>query len=196
MGGNMSIAVPPCDKGVVSTTSTTAPCMPRSEPWILAATVLGSSMAFIDGTVVNVALPILQRDLGASVADVQWIVEAYALFLSALILVGGSLGDHLGRRRVFMAGVIVFTVASVVCGFAPNALWLILARAAQGVGGALLAPGSLAIISATFPEEHRGQAIGTWSGFSAITTAIGPVLGGWLVEHVTWRAVFLLNVPL
>ena len=192
----MSIAVPPCDKGVVQTTSTTAPCRSRSEPWILAATVLGSSMAFIDGTVVNVALPILQRDLQASVADVQWIVESYALFLSALILVGGSLGDHLGRRRIFAAGIVLFTLASLVCGLAPNVTALILARGLQGVGGAMLVPGSLAIIGASFRPEKRGQAIGTWSAFTSITAAIGPVLGGWLVQNASWRWVFFINVPM
>jgi EmrB/QacA subfamily drug resistance transporter len=192
----MSIAVPPCDEGVVSTTSATAPCMSRSEPWILAATVLGSSMAFIDGTVVNVALPILQRDLHASVADVQWIVESYALFLSALILVGGSLGDHLGRRRIFAIGIVLFTLASLICGLAPNVNLLILARGLQGIGGAMLVPGSLAIIGASFSPEKRGQAIGTWSGFTSITAAIGPVLGGWLVQNASWRWVFFINVPM
>lgn len=153
-------------------------------------------MAFIDGTVVNVALPALQTDLGATVADVQWVVEAYALLLAALLLVGGSLGDHYGRRRVYAAGVALFALASVWCGLAPNITQLIIARGVQGVGAALLVPGSLAIISASFDEERRGQAIGTWSGFSAITAAIGPVVGGWLIEHVTWRAVFFINVPL
>ena len=163
---------------------------------VLAATILASSMAFIDGTVVNVALPALQRDLDATAIDVQWVVEAYALFLSALLLVGGSLGDHYGRKRVFLIGVSLFAVASAWCGFAPNIYQLIAARAVQGIGGALLIPGSLAIISASFPPEKRGRAIGTWSGFSAITTAIGPVLGGWLIENVSWRAVFFLNLPL
>src|SRR5690348_14018833 len=164
--------------------------------WTLVATILGSAMTFIDGTVVNVALPALQASLNATLTDVQWVIEAYALFLGALILVGGSLGDQLGRKRVFVFGVIAFTIASIWCGFAPNALVLVVGRALQGVGAAFLVPGSLAIISATFPEGERGQAIGTWSGFSAITTAIGPVIGGWLVQHVSWRAVFFINVPL
>ena len=164
--------------------------------WILTATILASSMAFIDGTVVNVALPFLQKDLNATVIGVQWIVEAYALFLSALLLVGGSLGDRYGRRLIFSIGVVLFAIASVACGFAATIEQLIIARAVQGVGGALLVPGSLAIISASFDQDHRGKAIGTWSGFSAITTAIGPVLGGWLVEHLSWRAVFFLNIPL
>lgn len=173
-----------------------APCPKASEPWILAATILGSSMAFIDGTVVNVALPALQKSLNATVVDVQWVVEAYALFLAALLLVGGSLGDHFGRRRIYTIGVGLFALASVWCGLASNINQLIIARAAQGVGGALLVPGSLAIISASFSEDKRGKAIGTWSGFTAITAAIGPVLGGWLIEHVSWRAVFFINVPL
>lgn len=164
--------------------------------WVLAATILASSMAFIDGTVVNVALPFLQTDLNATAMGIQWVVEAYSLFLSALLLVGGSLGDHYGRRRIFNIGVVVFAIASAGCGLAANIDQLIAARAAQGIGGALLVPGSLALISASFIEKERGRAIGTWSGFSAITTAIGPVLGGWLVEHVSWRAVFFLNLPL
>jgi len=162
----------------------------------LIATIVASSMTFIDGTVVNVALPALQRDLGATITDVQWVIEAYALFLGSLILVGGSLGDQLGRRRVFLSGVIVFTIASVLCGIAPTSLSLIAGRAVQGIGAAFLVPGSLAIITTTFDDEERGRAIGTWSGFTAIMTAIGPVLGGWLVEHASWRAVFFMNVPL
>ncbi|HJT65449.1 MAG TPA: MFS transporter [Pyrinomonadaceae bacterium] len=164
--------------------------------WVLAATILASSMAFIDGTVVNVALPFLQTNLNATAIGIQWVVEAYALFLSALLLVGGSLGDRYGRKLVFNIGVIVFALASAACGLAANIEQLIAARAVQGIGGALLVPGSLALISSSFDEAERGKAIGTWSGFSAMTTAIGPVLGGWLVEHVSWRAVFFLNVPL
>jgi EmrB/QacA subfamily drug resistance transporter len=186
----------PCDERVIRSAPATAPCAPDAGPWVLAATILGSSMAFIDGTVVNVALPVLQADLDATVADVQWVVEAYALFLAALILVGGSLGDHFGRRRVYAVGVALFALASVWCGLAPNATVLIVARAFQGVAGALLVPGSLAIISAAFDEERRGQAIGTWSGFTGITSAFGPVLGGWLVENLSWRWVFFINVPL
>lgn len=153
-------------------------------------------MTFIDGTVVNVALPALQAALHATITDVQWVVEAYALFLGALILVGGAMGDQLGRKRVFLLGVASFTGASVLCGIATSARLLIIARALQGIGAAFLVPGSLAIISATFSDAERGRAIGTWSGFSAITTAIGPVVGGWLIEHVSWRAAFFLNVPL
>ncbi len=153
-------------------------------------------MAFIDGTVTNVALPQIQERLGATATDSQWIVESYALFLSALILVGGSLGDHYGRRRIFSLGIIIFTLASVWCGLSTSPEMLILARAVQGVGGAMLVPGSLAIISASFDGDARGKAIGTWSGLSGVTTALGPVLGGFLVENVSWRAAFLINVPL
>jgi EmrB/QacA subfamily drug resistance transporter len=162
----------------------------------LVATILASSMTFIDATVVNVALPALQADLHATITDVQWVIEAYALFLGALILVGGSMGDQFGRKRVFLFGVVFFTAASILCGLAASSRVLIAGRALQGVGAAFLVPGSLAIISATFDEAARGRAIGTWSGFSAITTAVGPVSGGWLVEHASWRAVFFLNVPL
>ncbi len=163
---------------------------------MLAATTLASSMAFIDGTVVNVALPALQTNLNATIVDVQWVIEAYSLLLAAFLLVGGSLGDHYGRRRVFLTGVALFAFASAWCGLAPDIHQLIVARAAQGLGAALLVPGSLAIISSSFPENERGRAIGTWSGFSAITTAIGPVIGGWLIEHVSWRAVFFINIPI
>ncbi len=164
--------------------------------WTLVATIIGSSMTFIDGTVVNVALPALQKSLDATITDVQWVIEAYTLLLGALILIGGSLGDQLGRKRIFLIGVVSFTAASIWCGFASSPLILIIARALQGIGAALLVPGSLAIISATFEGAERGRAIGTWSGFSAITTAIGPVLGGWLIENISWRSVFFINVPL
>ncbi|HEY4281599.1 MAG TPA: MFS transporter [Chthoniobacterales bacterium] len=186
----------PCDETVIRSGPETAGCPKVRGRWVLAATILASSMAFIDGTVVNVALPALQTNLNATAIDVQWVVEAYALFLSALLLVGGSLGDHYGRRRIFLIGVALFALASAACGFAANVHQLILARAVQGLGAALLVPGSLAIISNTFSEEQRGKAIGTWSGFSAITAAIGPVMGGWLIEHVSWRAVFFINLPI
>jgi EmrB/QacA subfamily drug resistance transporter len=163
---------------------------------VLAVTILGSSMAFIDGTVVNVALPALQNAFHASVADVQWVVESYALMLAALLLVGGSLGDIFGRRKVYVVGVAVFAAASAWCGLAQNIHTLIWVRSLQGVGAALLVPGSLALITASFPEETRGHAIGTWSGFSAMMAALGPVIGGWLIEHSTWRWVFFLNLPL
>jgi EmrB/QacA subfamily drug resistance transporter len=163
---------------------------------VLAATILASSMAFIDGTVVNVALPALQSSLNATAVDLQWVIEAYSLLLSALLLVGGSLGDHYGRRRIFLIGVALFAAASAACGFAGDIRQLIAARALQGLGAALLVPGSLAIISSSFSENERGRAIGTWSGFSAITAGIGPVMGGWLIEHVSWRAVFFINLPI
>jgi EmrB/QacA subfamily drug resistance transporter len=153
-------------------------------------------MAFIDGTVVNVALPALQQQLNASLVDVQWVIEAYALFLAALLLVGGAAGDRFGRRRVFLLGVALFAISSLGCGLAGSVRELVLARALQGIGGALLVPGSLAIISASFAEHDRGKAIGTWSGATAITAALGPVLGGWLIDHVSWRAVFFINLPL
>ncbi|MGB7356413.1 MAG: MFS transporter [Acidobacteriaceae bacterium] len=167
-----------------------------SERVVLAVTILGSSMAFIDGTVVNVALPALQNAFHATIADVQWVVESYALMLAALLLVGGSLGDIFGRRKVYVIGVVVFAAASACCGMARNIDMLIWARSLQGLGAALLVPGSLALITASFPESTRGHAIGTWSGFSAMAAAIGPVMGGWLIEHSTWRWVFLLNLPL
>lgn len=163
---------------------------------VLAATILGSSMAFIDGTVVNVALPALQNAFHASIANVQWVVESYALMLAALLLVGGSLGDIMGRRKVYVFGVVVFAATSAWCGLARSVYMLIWARSIQGIGAALLIPGSLALITASFPEATRGQAIGTWSGFTAITAAIGPVIGGWMIEHSTWRWVFFLNLPL
>jgi EmrB/QacA subfamily drug resistance transporter len=153
-------------------------------------------MAFIDSTVVNVALPAIQASFHATVVDVQWVVESYGLFLGALILVGGSLGDLFGRRLIFLVGVAIFSVASAGCGFASNIHQLIVARSIQGVGAALLVPGGLAIISTSFDEKSRGQAIGTWSGFTAITTAVGPVLGGWLVEHASWRWAFFINLPI
>jgi EmrB/QacA subfamily drug resistance transporter len=186
----------PCDDGIIRSGNVAVTCSKSSRKWVLAATILGSSLAFIDGTVVNVALPALQRDLGANVAGVQWVIEAYSLFLAALLLVGGSMGDRYGRRRIFVIGVAIFAAASAGCGFASNIGQLIAARAIQGIGAAFLVPGSLAIITNSFAEEDRGRAIGTWSGFSAITAAIGPVLGGWLVETISWRAVFFINLPI
>jgi EmrB/QacA subfamily drug resistance transporter len=168
----------------------------RTDPrWTLLVAILGSTMAFLDGTVVNIALPVMQRQLGMTVDLAQWVVEAYSLFLASLVLVGGALGDHLGRRRVFSAGVVLFAAASVACGLAPGAVPLIAARAVQGVGAALLVPGSLSLISAAYVEAARGTAIGTWSAFSAITSAIGPLAGGWVVAHGSWRWLFFFNVP-
>lgn len=187
---------PPCDDAAIRSASADSPCRPQSGPWILAAAILGTSMAFIDSTVVNVALPSLQTVFKASLIDVQWVVESYSLFLGALILVGGAAGDRLGRRKVFVSGITLFALASAACGMAQTIHQLIAARALQGLGAALLTPGSLAIISASFPEQERGRAIGTWSGFSAITTAFGPVLGGWLIQHASWRWIFFINLPL
>ncbi|WP_062645069.1 MFS transporter [Streptomyces maremycinicus] len=168
---------------------------PRGK-WILLTTVLGSSMALLDSTVVNVALPRIGRDLDADLAALQWTVNAYLLTLAGLILLGGSLGDHYGRRKVFVVGVVWFALASLLCGIAPNAGVLIAARALQGVGGALLTPGSLALIQASFHPDDRGRAVGLWSGFGGMGAAVGPFLGGWLVDGPGWRWVFLLNVPL
>ncbi|MBA3823539.1 MAG: MFS transporter [Ktedonobacterales bacterium] len=172
-----------------------ATAAPPNGGWILFATILGSSMAFIDSTVVNVALPVLQRDLHATTADVLWVVEGYALFLAALILVGGALGDRFGRKRIYATGIVIFAVASAICGIAQSPGQLIVARAVQGIGGALLTPGSLAIISATFPAKERGRAIGTWSGFTTVTSALGPVVGGFLIQF-SWRWIFFINLPL
>ncbi|HEV2687876.1 MAG TPA: MFS transporter, partial [Bryobacteraceae bacterium] len=187
---------PPCDEAAIRSATSDYPCRPASGPWILAAAILGTSMAFIDSTVVNVALPALQSSFKAGIIDVQWVVEAYGLFLGALILVGGAAGDRFGRRKVFLSGIALFACASAACGLAQTIHQLIAARALQGVGAAFLTPGSLAIISASFPEQERGRAIGTWSGFSAITTALGPVLGGWLIQHASWRWIFFINLPL
>jgi len=153
-------------------------------------------MAFIDGTVVNIAIPVLQRSLGATVSDAQWIVDAYLIVLSSLLLAGGALGDQLGRRRVFMAGIALFAAASVACGAAWSPQMLIIARGVQGLGAALLVPGSLAIIAATYPVEERGRAIGTWSALTSLANIAGPLLGGWLVQSFTWRAAFYINVPI
>ncbi|HZP22725.1 MAG TPA: MFS transporter [Terriglobales bacterium] len=187
---------PPCDEAAIRSHSVPSPCRADQGRWVLAATILGSSMAFIDSTVVNVALPALQSSFGATVVGMQWVVESYGLTLAALILVGGSMGDLFGRRRVFVSGVALFAVSSVACGLASSIAQLIVARAIQGVGAAFLVPGGLAIISASFDERDRGRAIGTWSGSTAITTAIGPVLGGWLMQHLSWRWIFFINVPL
>jgi EmrB/QacA subfamily drug resistance transporter len=172
------------------------PATPSSQTWVLAAAILGSSMAFIDATVVNVALPALQVALRATISQVQWVVVSYSLFLSALMLTGGSLGDLYGQRRTFAAGVILFTSGSVWCGFAPSIAQLIAGRSLQGVGGALLVPGSLALISVYFSTVERGRAIGTWSGFTSVAAAVGPVLGGWLVQHGSWRWAFFINLPI
>jgi EmrB/QacA subfamily drug resistance transporter len=169
---------------------------PVAKTWVLVAAILGSAMAFIDGTAVNVALPVIQRELGANAAQMQWVVEGYALFLSALILLGGSLGDLYGRKRMFALGIVIFALASLGCALAPTVHVLIAARCVQGIGGALATPESLALISAFFTGAERGRAIGTWSGFASITGAVGPLIGGWLTQHASWRWVFLLNLPI
>jgi EmrB/QacA subfamily drug resistance transporter len=179
--------------------ATTAPAVRFGTPaarWVLVATVLGSGIAFLDGTIVNVALPAIGRDLDASLRGLQWTVDAYLVTLSALLLLGGSLGDRLGRRRVFVWGLAGFTAGSVACGLAPSTGFLVAARAVQGVGGALLVPGSLSIIAATFHPDDRAKAIGAWSGLAGVATSFGPFVGGWLIDAVSWRLVFLINVPL
>ncbi|MFF8942513.1 MFS transporter [Streptomyces sp. NPDC014864] len=183
----------------MAVTAQHAPAVRISSPtgrWILLTTVLGSSMALLDSTVVNVALPHIGRDLDASLAALQWTVNAYMLTLAGLILLGGSLGDRYGRRRIFVLGVLWFAAASLLCGLAPNAGVLVAARALQGIGGALLTPGSLALIQASFHPDDRARAVGLWSGFGGIGAAVGPFVGGWLVDGPGWRWVFLLNVPL
>jgi EmrB/QacA subfamily drug resistance transporter len=170
--------------------------MTSTQRWTLTATILGSAMAFIDTTVINVALPVMQTELGAGVDDAQWIVDAYLLVLSALILAGGSLGDQFGRVRMFGFGVTTFALASIACGAAPGAMSLIVARGFQGIGAALLVPGSLAIINENFPREERGRAIGTWSALTSLAIVLGPLLGGFLVQTISWRAVFYINAPI
>lgn len=164
--------------------------------WVLLATVLGSGVAFLDSTVVNVALPTIAEDLDATLGDLQWVLDSYLVTLSSLVLLGGSLGDRFGRKRVFLVGLCGFMVASALCGLAPNVEVLILARALQGVGAALLVPGSLAIISAVFDPDDRARAVGAWSGLAGISTALGPFIGGWLIDSVSWRWAFFVNLPL
>jgi EmrB/QacA subfamily drug resistance transporter len=190
------IARAPCDVEVIKSRK-----FARREPdgaggWVLAATVLGSSMVFIDGSAVNVVLPVLQSDLHATAIELQWVVVGYTLFLSSLMLAGGALGDRIGRRRVFIAGAASFAIASALCGLAHDARTLIVARALQGVGSAMLTPGSLAIIGASFADGARARAIATWSSVTAITAALGPALGGWLAQHASWRWVFYINLPI
>ncbi|HXO17415.1 MAG TPA: MFS transporter, partial [Candidatus Dormibacteraeota bacterium] len=164
-------------------------------PWVLIAAILGSAMTFIDSTAVNVSLPIIQRELHATTGQTQWVIEGYALFLSALILLGGALGDLYGRRLVFACGIVLFAAASLACALSGSIEMLIAARCVQGIGGALSTPGSLALISSAYDSQARGRAIGLWSGFSALTSALGPVIGGWLTQDFSWRYVFVINVP-
>jgi len=173
-----------------------APLDRKREKWILAATIIASTMAFSDMTIVNVALPVLQQSLGASFAAVQWVVESYTLVLSAMILVGGAIGDLYGRRRVFSIGIVIFALASLGCGLAPDAETLILARGVQGFGAALMMPGSLAIVSASFPRDRQGDAIGLWSLSTGVAMAVAPAFGGWLIDTFSWHAAFLINLPL
>ncbi len=167
-----------------------------TETWILVATILGSSMAFIDSTAMNVVLPVFQLELNAKISQVQWVIESYALLLASLLLLGGALGDHYGRKKIFTIGVVIFSLSSLWCGLSPDIHQLIAARAFQGIGSAVLVPGSLSIITSSFRQEKRGKAIGTWAAFTALMTALGPLLGGWLAEHISWRWVFFINVPI
>jgi EmrB/QacA subfamily drug resistance transporter len=183
----------PCEEAQIRSTRGAAPCAGREKAWVLAAAVLGSTMAFVDESVVNVALPRIETDLGTTLPAMQWVINAYTLCMSALLLIGGAAADQIGRRAIFMTGVGIFTIASVICGVAPRIEVLIAARAVQGVGAALLIPCSLALIGAAFDEKERGAAIGIWSGASAIAAGVGPLLGGWLVDHWSWRAIFLIN---
>jgi EmrB/QacA subfamily drug resistance transporter len=189
----------PCDAGIVLATAgcdAARTLTPARKRLVLAATVVGSSLAFIDGSAVSIAMPAIQAELRAGTVEIQWIVNAYLLLLGSLVLVGGAAGDRYGRRRVFIAGIVVFTIASLLCGFARGDRFLIASRALQGVGAALLVPNSLAILGSTFNDDERGAAIGAWAGFASLTSAAGPVLGGWLVDAISWRAIFFINLPL
>ena len=168
---------------------------PRHPRLTLLATILASSLAFIDGSVVNVALPAIGRDLQASAADLQWTINAYLLPLSALLLLGGAAGDHFGRRRMLVGGILLFTAASLACALAPGLELLLAARVVQGIGAAMLMPNSLSILSHAFSGEEKGRAVGTWAAVGAIASAFGPPLGGWLVDAVGWRAIFYINLP-
>src|ERR1700736_1642047 len=183
----------PCDELFIRSTPSTAPCAKRQQRWILIAAVLGSSMAFIDSSVVNVALPKMESDLATTLPAMTWVINSYTLCMSALLLIGGAAADQIGRRRIFMTGLGIFAIASVGWGLAPVVEVLIVTRAIQGIGAALLIPCSLAIIGAAFDEKERGAAIGVWSGASAIAAGVGPLMGGWLVDHGSWRAIFLIN---
>src|SRR5262245_17503747 len=183
----------PCETPAAHKCSGTAG---QSTRWVLPATILGSSMGFIDGSVVNVALAAMQRDFATSFGTLQWVVNGYMLALASLILFGGAAGDRFGRRSVFILGIVIFVAASLACGLATSTAWLITARFVQGVGAALLTPASLAIIGAAYGDAARGPAIGTWAASGALLMALGPPLGGWLVDTVGWRSIFFLNLPI
>ena len=188
-----SVGARPCERGTIQSIRVVQDCAVGAKPWVLLATILASSIAYIDESIVNVALPTIETDLATSAIVVQWLINAYTLSLSSLLLIGGAAGDQFGRRRLFIIGIIIFAVALVWCGFSPNVMQLISARVVQGVGAALLIPSSLAIIGATFAENERGKAVGTWAGFSALAAAAGPLLGGWIVDHFSWRWIFFVN---
>ena len=192
----LSIASPPCDTGVIRGAPETPGCASHAKGWLLAATILGSSVAFIEASVINVALPAIQDGLGASSTEMQWIASVYTLFLAALTLAAGAAGDRFGRRRLFLIGLGVLALASLVAALAATPAQLVAARAVQGIGGALLVPNSLTLLSAGFPKTERGRAVGIWSAATALTGAGGPILGGFLVDTASWRAVFVLVVPL
>jgi len=185
----------PCDGALIASTRVAEPCAERTKRFVLAATIVGSGMAFIDGAVVGVALPVIGSDLEASLPTMQWVLNAYVLASAALTLIGGAAGDRFGRKRVFIAGIALFTLASVACGLARGAIPLIAGRIAQGIGGAFMVPNSLAIIGASFGEHEKGKAIGTWAAATSIAGALGPVVGGWLTDMISWRAIFYINVP-
>ena len=183
----------PSAAAIVHATRGRAECTLAQRRWVLVATILASTISYVDESVVNVALPTIGRDLAAGPANLQWVINAYTLCLAAFLLLGGAAGDRFGRRRIFIAGLVLFGAASLGCGLSRDVAQLVAARAVQGAGAALLIPCSLAIIGAAFPEAERGRAIGTWAGFSAVSAAIGPLLGGWIVDHLAWQAIFFIN---